>query len=373
MNTTAAPLAVTRLEDRTTPTSTLPTTSDNLIVSGAGAGSRPLVQLYRADGSVRAEFFAFDPAFSGGVNVAYADVNGDGVKDVIAAAGPGAGPHVKVFDGKSVLQLPDPSQPHTMEVRTVTELYSFYAFDPAFRGGVSVAAGDVNADGQADVVAGAGAGGGPHVRAFSGKTGGELRSFYAFDPKFTGGVNVAVGSLTYERFGAPSIPQRADILVGSGAGMKATVTGFDGRSGEQFFTINPYGDFTGGVYVAAGDTDKDGYDDVITGAGAGGGPHVTAYSGFVLGNLPTILLAEGGLKPFASFYAYDAGFRGGARVAASDLTGDGKADILTGSGPGAAPLLRVFNETGIAPLREFTKFGFQEGMPEYTSGVTVGG
>src|SRR4051794_7920963 len=64
---------------------------------------------------------------------------------------------------------------------------------PAFTGGVSVAAGDVNGDGFPDIVTGAGPTGGPHVKAFSGKDGSELFSFYAYDAGFTGGVNVAVG------------------------------------------------------------------------------------------------------------------------------------------------------------------------------------
>ncbi|MFM7095889.1 MAG: hypothetical protein ACKO16_00570, partial [Gemmataceae bacterium] len=40
-----------------------------------------------------------DALFSGGVRVALADANGDGVNDLVTGAGPGGGPHVKVFAG----------------------------------------------------------------------------------------------------------------------------------------------------------------------------------------------------------------------------------------------------------------------------------
>src|SRR5262249_11703567 len=92
-----------------------------------------------------ASFYAFDPGFLGGITVAAGDVTGDGVPDLIVGALGGAGPHVKVFDG-----------------RTFAEVRSFYAFDKAFAGGVHVAAGDVNHDGFADVIVGAGPGGGGH-------------------------------------------------------------------------------------------------------------------------------------------------------------------------------------------------------------------
>lgn len=358
-------LSVTQLEDRLTPA----TTNSPFIASGSGAGSRPLVQLYRADGSIRAQFMAYDAAFTGGVSVAMADVNNDGVMDVITAAGAGGGPHVKVFDGKSVEKLFDPTQPAPAVVIELTELYSFYAYDSRFTGGVSVAAGDVNADGHADIITGAGAGGGPHVKVFSGKTGAEIRSFFAFDANFRGGVNVAVGEL---QEGRTNGREHADILVGSGAGGKATVKGFNGKTGEEFFTLHPYGNFGGGVYVTAGDLTGDGFDDLITGAGAGGGPHVKAFDGFTLGHLATILLPEGGVQPIRNFYAFDSKFGGGVRVAATDLNGDGKVDIVAGAGVGGGPHMKVFNGTGSGELVNRFKHGLTPDTREFTSGVTVG-
>ena len=125
-----------------------------------------------------ASFYAYDPAFSGGVNVAAADMTGDGVAEIITGAGPSAAPHVRVIEFKG---------------GALTELASFYAYDAAFTGGVSVAGGDVDGDGIAEVITGAGAGAGPHVRVFAVDAGSvtERASFYAYDPAFSGGVRVA--------------------------------------------------------------------------------------------------------------------------------------------------------------------------------------
>jgi hypothetical protein len=148
------------------------------IIAGAGPGGGPHVKVFNAvQGNLLHSFDAFDPSFKGGVRVAAGDVNGDGRADVIAGAGPGGGPHVKVFNGVQG-----------------NLLHSFFAFDPTFQGGVNVAAGDVNGDGRADVVAGAGPGGGPHVRAFSGVDGSPLAAFDAFLPEVDDEVLVAVAA-----------------------------------------------------------------------------------------------------------------------------------------------------------------------------------
>src|SRR5262245_23030014 len=144
-------LGLERLEDRDVPAAILAAT--------AGPGGGPHVRVFDADGTQVAGLFAYDPAFRGGVRLATGDVTGDGVDDLVVAPGAGIGPRVKVFDGAALLN------------GTVTELGRSFAFAPRFAGGVSVAVGDVTGDGRADVVAGAGPGGGPHVRVFDGATG----------------------------------------------------------------------------------------------------------------------------------------------------------------------------------------------------------
>src|SRR5262249_45958222 len=147
-----------------------------------------------ATGAVIAQFFAYDPGFRGGVSVAGADMNGDGRADIVTGAGPGGGPHVKVFNGawaappEAMIDIyPPPFDTHTVL------LSSFFAYDVRFRGGVSVAAGDVNGDGKVDLVTAAGPGGGPHVRIWDGLAYQLLNEYMAYDPGLTSGLAVAVG------------------------------------------------------------------------------------------------------------------------------------------------------------------------------------
>src|SRR5262249_26325251 len=107
-----------------------------IFVTGTDANAPPHVRVYRADGTLVASFYAFPPGFRGGVRVAVGDVNGDGILDIIAGVGLGAGPHIKVIDGTRLNEvLPDG------EIADSALLASFMAFAPGFHGGVFVAAG----------------------------------------------------------------------------------------------------------------------------------------------------------------------------------------------------------------------------------------
>src|SRR5262249_25632237 len=155
--------------------------------------------------------------------------------------------------------------------KTFQLIRQFFAYDPNFTGGVFVAAGDVNGDGFADIICGADAGGGPDVAVFSGQDGSRLVSFFAYDPAFTGGVRVAAG---FTGSGAGVV----DIVTGAGPGGGPNVTVYQFVNGQaqalqSYFAFDPR--FTGGVYVAIGYVNGD----VLVGAGAGGGPAVAVFNG----------------------------------------------------------------------------------------------
>jgi hypothetical protein len=277
----------------------------------------------------------------GGTDVKQFIVSVGSTRLYAVAADAGGTPMVRVFDAI-----------------TRQQYLQFNAYDSRFSGGVRVATGDINGDGLPDIVTAPGPGGGPDIRVFDNATGLLIREFMAYDPRFTGGVFVAMGDVNGD--GVP------DIITGADAGGGAHVKVFSGVDNSVLFSQIVYAPtFRGGVRVAAGDVDGDGFADIITAPGPGGGPHVQVFSG-----------RTG--QVIRSFMAYDPRFTGGVYVGAGDVNHDGFADIITGPGVGGGPHLRVFNSTGTGLLVDTNAFppgipgsGLFNGTTLWTSGLRV--
>jgi autotransporter-associated beta strand protein len=306
----------------------------NLVVTGTNEGGGPQVNVYNLLTQETTKFFAFAPSFMGGVRVASGDVTGDGVNDVVVAAGPGGGPQVNVYDGTS-LQL----------------THSFYAYNAAFDDGIFVAVGDVNGDGYADIITGAGQGGGPHVQVFSGQNYSNIASFFAYNPAFTGGISVASGDVNGDGY--------SDVVVGAGPGggpHVLAVSGFQLSQGTQvvlasFFAFDP--GINRGVFVGAGDYNGDIVGDIVVAAGPGGGPHVKVFNG-------------SGTSLIDTFFAYDINFAGGLSVVMADIDNDGLAEIVTAPYTNGGPEVKVFR------YQKGQLYNFYAYDPLFTGGVFVG-
>jgi fibronectin-binding autotransporter adhesin len=280
-------------------------------VIGVDYGGGSVVQINYTNGT-NLSFFAYSPLYTGGVRVALGDVNGDGIDELITGTGVGGGPHIKVFN----LQGGQP-----------VEVASFFAFEPTFMGGVNISTGDINGDGLADIIIGAGAGGGPRVKVFNGAANylvnatTPLMDFFVYDPAFTGGVTVAAGN----RDGYKG----DEVITGAGFGGGPNIRSFNqfGQMVDNFFAFSSA--ITSGIYVAAGYVDADAIADIIAGTGFGTPTQVAAF--FSTGANPTAI-------PFVP------NFVGGARVGIA-MNSSGKQVFAAAAGPGGAPQVNIFNNS----------------------------
>jgi hypothetical protein len=313
-----------------------------VVLSGAADGS---IQPYilSATGQLAPVGAALHPFsnFGGAVRTVTADVNGDGVADIVAATGPGGGSRLKVIDGRTFTDMvPEQS-----------------VFESSFAGGVFLAAGDFRHDGRDDIVVTPDQGGGPRVKVLE-FVGGQTLTVADFfginDPNFRGGARPAVGDINAD--GTP------DLVVAAGFGGGPRVSVIDGTTvasgapkrtlSADFFAFEP--GLRNGAYVTVGDVDGDGFGDLIFGAGPGGGPRVLAVSGKSLVTAgPAAALAA----PLANLFAGDPSQRGGVRVAAHDLNGDGKADVVTGGGQGGTVQVFQPRPGGLTATQTFAPFG----------------
>jgi hypothetical protein len=313
--------------------------------AGAGSNVVPDASAILANGNSAGLFPAFAQTFTGGVRVAMADFNGDGTLDVVVGTGPGIITRVRVLDGI-----------------TGAELFSIQPFEASFTGGVYVAAGDLNGDGKPELVISPDEGGGPRVRIFDGgKSFVQVNDFFGIsDPNFRGGARTAVGDFNNDG--------RGDLAVAAGFGGGPRVALFDGNTIAAQTPVKLIGDFfafeqslRNGIFLAAGDVNGDGYADLVTGGGPGGGPRVQILSGIKLTQFQTLV-------PIANFFAGDVNNRGGIRVAVRDLDADSKVELITGGGEGTTGVVNVYNATQLntqtnpLPFLTQTPFGGSNGV-----------
>lgn len=317
------------------------------IITGAGPGSAnsALIKVFKSDGTPAGiEFLANDYKY--GVNVAAGDIDNDGYDEIITAPGPGsANPaEINIFDRYGVK----------------TEGLSIMAYD--YKYGANVACGDFNGDGYYEVVTGSGKGSGnpAYVKIFVYDSTEQNMAdsginLLAYSTK--SGVRVAAGDIDgdgiSELITAPGPEKTNKGLIKIWKINTTSVTGQWSATLIKEFTVKSKYYFS--VSIAAGDTEGDGSDEIITGAG----PYSLATD--------KIMIYDGDGNLYSKFRAEITNFYG-ANVTGGDLNEDGVAEIIAGAGPGKknSATVKVFDVFGI------TKASFKAMDTKYGVNVAVG-
>jgi hypothetical protein len=155
---------------------------------------------------------------------------------------------------------------------------------------------------------------------------------------------IAGGTIDIGAYELQALPQGSRIFAVGGAPGRVQVR--RGSDGALMTDFTPYGPaYTGGVAVAIGDVNGDGFPDLVT-APLAGNPQVKVYDGKAI--------ATGSFNPgnpdaslLTSFFAYGINFNIGANLAVGDISGDGFADIVTGATAGN-PQVKVYDGKAIA-------------------------
>ncbi|MFA5946153.1 MAG: S8 family peptidase [Patescibacteria group bacterium] len=275
----------------------------SFIALGAKKGEPPLIRVYKANGTPYAEFMAYAPAFLGGVHVAVGDLDGDGIPEIVAGAGAGGGPNVRVFTASGAL------------------IRSFMAYDPDSRAGVSVALGDWDGDKSLDILTSVGAGVSDDVIVY-GLDGIEKFRFTASG--YSAGIPLtAILADVDEDF-------ESEFVVAPRSGEpRVSVYDNDGKAIVAFLAYAQ--NMTAGISLSAGDLDGDSRDEIVVSPGNGGSEHIRAFN--KIGSL------------WGDFIAASQTVTTGAVVSVTDIDVDGQNDIVVAPAGGSGNV-RVFGPHG---------------------------
>ncbi len=251
-----------------------------------------------------AEILPSGTNFKSRVSLDMGNFDMDGESEIVTGAGVG-GSYVKVFETDK------------------TQKTRFAPNGPEFKGGTDVAAGNVDGDSLDEIITGAGPGG-SYVKVFD-IDGTQKSRFAPYGSNFKGGISVAAGDVDGDNID--------EIITGAGpgGGPRVSVFELDGTPLQTFYAYSQ--NFKGGIDVSAGDVSGGTADEIITGAGPGGGPHVAIWQ------------PDG--TAIDDFYPYSRDFKGGVRVSAGNIRIDtAKDEIITVPASKGNPTIRMYTGTG---------------------------
>lgn len=371
-----------------------------------------------AQGQQDLTIFGAKPGDNLGYGVGAADVNDDGIDDIIVSAPMSEGPLAtqRTDRGETYVIFGRPGLAGTIDIAEGTQDVTIIAAEGFSLLGDSIATGDVNDDGIDDMVLGA-----PFAGRVPGSPPGgprtELGEVYAIfgSPTLRGNIRIAEGEQDFTISGPEQWSELGDAVAvgdvnGDGIGDIIAVAESgdppDGtrQSAGEAFVVFGSADLSGkvetaegeqdlsilgvdandalGFCVSSGDPNSDGIDDVVLvaqrAAGAGGTRDASGEAYIVLGSgdLKGTIDTRSGEQDVTIWGAHGADLLSSC-LASHDVNGDGIDDIVLGSGfangparsrTGAGEAYVFFGSPGLQPVLDLAEgsedivlFGAQPG------------
>ncbi|MEW6407468.1 MAG: polysaccharide deacetylase family protein [Patescibacteria group bacterium] len=277
---------------------------DKEIIVGTGYGVKPQIRIFNKSGRELVpnplEYYEYSNAKGLGVRLTTGDINGDKRKEIIYSSAKEEDSLTWSFVKGIIHPIPN-----KQSISSV----GFEVYDDKFTiKELNIASCDINRNGIDDYIT-APASAGPQVRIFNGALGPNFSinlglDFFAYEKDFRGGVSVACGDVNGDG--------RPEIVVGPQSGRKAEIEVFKVYKIHKVYKVKKDitflafpENFTGGVNLAAGDTNGDGKKEILVAVAGKGGPQVKIFN------------QKG--KLLSHFFAYEKEFRGGVRLTAANL------------------------------------------------------
>lgn len=212
------------------------------VAVGGGAGGSSEVKLYRASGALVTSFVPYGVNGVRGVSVALADLNGDGQDELLTVP----------IAGAALLRV----WRYAPATKRFSQIAQLYVYDRHLLNGFTVTAGDLDGNGQADiVVAPRRSGSSLTILRWQNNALQPVRKLRPYPVAFSTGVTVAIGDVDGNG--------RQDIIVSPGPGYYSHVKVLT-ISGHVQSAFVPYGvSYRQGLSLAAVDLNQDGREELL--------------------------------------------------------------------------------------------------------------
>lgn len=218
------------------------TTGDGELEMIVVKGARyPKVKVLAQNGTEISEFRAFNYNTQFGARVAAGDIDGDDIDEIIVGYGRGSMDKLRIFepDGTLISEIQPFAKQHMKGKKHI---------------GIDVAAGDIDGDGVDEVIAGLRKGAKSKIAMLE-ADGTRTNVVRAFGRKYKDGINIGTGDVDGDG--------QHEIIVGTNGGRKAMVRVIESGGKKKRIQFFPFGDSEVPVDVASTDWDGDGTDELL--------------------------------------------------------------------------------------------------------------